>query len=270
MNTVRLSVSGMGEVAAGLSVRDLQVVSSVAKFKLMTTKHIERLYFVDGTPSSNERRSRLALNRLTKLRVLHRLERRVGGVRSGSSGQVYTLDVVGQFVANVAEPSGRKRRPFEPGWPYVAHTLKVSELFVRLTEAAREGRFELVEFEPEPTSWRSFFGPGGGRVSLKPDAFVRAAKGEFEELRFVEVDLATESSTALIRKFRTYRQYWVSGKEQIRWDGVFPRVLWLAPSIPRLRMLVDVAGRQPAESWQLFGMRLFDEAAGAFIPEDEP
>jgi hypothetical protein len=259
----RLTPSKVAQLAATLGERDSEIVKTVAKLRLVTTPHIQRLHFVDGTPPSNGRRTRHALRRLTDRRVLKRLERRIGGVRAGSAGHIYALDVVGQYIAALAS-DGRRRRPVEPGLPYVAHRLAVSELYVLLEEANRDGALELIEFNAEPDCWRTFFGPGGGRMILKPDAFVRIGSDAFEELWFVEVDRGTQSTEALQRKFRLYRQYWSSGREQVLWGNVFPRVLWLAPSSARLRQLIDLAGAQPPESWQLFTVRLFDDAVRVF------
>lgn len=263
----RLTTSELALLAAALGERDLRIVATVAKLRLVTTRQVQRLHFVDGTAKSNARMARDVLRRLTTHRVLARLERRIGGVRAGSSGYIYALDVAGQRIAGMVSEDARRRRPVEPGLPYVEHRLAVSELYVQLEEASRNENLEVVEFAAEPDCWRPFFGPGGARTFLKPDAFVRTAKDEFEQLWFVEVDRATQSTAALKRKFRIYRQYWTSGREQQRWGDVFPRVLWLAPSVSRLRQLIDVAGAQPAEAWRLFTVRLFDEAIEVMTSE---
>lgn len=202
-------------------------------------------------------------NGLTDLGVLHRLDRRVGGVRAGSASGIYALGPAGQWLA-ARDDGARRRRPSEPGLPYVAHTLAISELRILFEEADRSGAFRLLDFEAEPECWRTFFGSGGARLRLKPDAFVRVARGEVEELAFVEVDLGTESTTALKTKFRAYRSYWSAGREQARWDGTFPRVLFLAPNARRLGKLIDVAASQPPESWKIFSVRLYDEAVATF------
>lgn len=264
----RLTAAELAQIAGCVSERDRDIVRTVLRFRLVAMPQIERLYFTSGTPASNARQARATLQRLTDLRVLHRLERRIGGIRAGSAAHVYCLGSAGHYLAGLEAPEARRRRPKEPGLPYVRHTLAVTELYVRLTEAQRAAKVELIEFTPEPACWRSFFGPGGARAMLKPDAFVRTGNGDMEELHFVEVDQATEGTEALRRKFRAYRAYWQTGREQARWDGTFPRVLWLGPSVTRLRTLIDVAASQPPESWKLFGVRLYEEAVSAFIPKE--
>ena len=107
-------------------------------------------------------------------RLLLRLPRIMGGARAGSAGFVYGLDTAG---ARLTAPGDRRRQPWNVGLPFLAHSLAVTELYVRLVEAHRLGTFELASFTGEPACWRSFSGPGGGRVTLQPDASVTVDKG---------------------------------------------------------------------------------------------
>ncbi len=265
-----LTADVLNRVVSSLSDRDRDIVLVVAKLRYLTTTQIQHLFFVDGTNQSNARSARLVLRRLTDLRVLSRLDRRIGGVRAGSAGQVYSLDLAGQFLLAGHDRDGRRRRPPEPSLLFVSHTLAVADLYVHLSEAARAKKIELLEFQAEPMCWRSFFGPGGARMTLKPDAFLRIGRDAYEDLWFIEVDRATESTTALTTKFRTYRQYWSSGKEQQRWGDVFPRVLWLAPTVGRVRQLIDIAARQPTDAAKLFTVRPAHEAQATLITENQP
>lgn len=265
-----LTSSLLERTVASLGDRDRMVIETVAKFRYATTVQLQRLFFADGPRDSNARRARLSLRRLAELRVLLRLERRVGGVRAGSAGQVYSVDLAGQYLLAVNGLTTR-RRPLEPSHSFVRHSLAVTELFVLLTEAERSGLLKILEFEPEPPCWRPFVGPSGARGTLKPDAFVVVGSDHEDdpELWFVEVDRATESSTALKNKFRTYRQYWTTGIEQAKWENVFPRVLWLAPDARRIRTLIDVATSEPAEVWKLHTIRPYSEALLVLTPEGE-
>jgi hypothetical protein len=126
--------------------------------------------------------------------------------------------------------------------------------------AERAGTFERMTFTAEPACWRTFFGPGGGRLTLKPDAYVRLQLGRYEDHWFVEVDRSTESRSTLARKADSYRAYWQSGTEQAR-TGVFPRVIFLVPDDARREVITEVLSRQPAEVWPLFVVARADEAA---------
>ncbi len=224
----------LGALAAELSVRDHAVLASVAQLRLLTARQIERLHFGGGqpapTPLSRARSCRRALERLARNRLLTRLERRIGGMRAGSASFIYAIGPAGQ---RLVEQSGPRRRHREPSSPFVEHTLAVGELYVRLHEAARDGRLALLApVEPEPQCWRTLSSVGGTRSWLKPDLAIDLAAGEYEYRWFVEVDLGTEHRPALLRKCRAYESYYRSGVEQAA-HGVFPRVLWVARDAAR-------------------------------------
>lgn len=252
---IRLSPRRLADLAESLSERDRLVIETLREFRLATSAHVQRLHFIDGTHLSNLRRCRDTLKRLSDLRVLHRLDRRVGGIRSGSSGFVYALDVAGLRLAGA---SNRPQRPTLPSLPYLAHVLAVTELGVRLREASR-ARFEILALQAEPSCWREYVGSSGARIFLKSDMFVQVLAGRDESAYFVEVDLASESATALARKFARHHAYVASGLEEHRL-GYTPRVLWLVPDERRRALLLDVAAKQPADSWALHLVKLYDEA----------
>jgi hypothetical protein len=260
----RITPARVAWVMERLGPRDLAIIQSLARVRVASAQQLQRLHFFSSSPLSNARSARATLARLAQWRVLSRLERRVGGVRSGSASYVYALDGVGQRILDGARPIGgsRFRRPWTPSVSFVDHTLAVTELYVRLVEAERDGLLQVLAFDAEPACWRSFNGSGGEVVMVKPDAYSVLGVGEFEEHAFIEVDRGTESSQALRVKFDRYRAYWVSGREQ-RTKDVFPRVVWLVPDSGRQRQLVDIAGRQPAEAWQLFKVGLFEDAVSA-------
>lgn len=252
----RLSGRRLAELAEGLSPVDWALLHTLARVRLATADQLGRLHFHER-PSAN-RQVRRQLDKLAGDRFVCRLPRRVGGIKAGSAGQVYALDVAGQRL--VQPPTGsHPRRPYIPGPPFVAHVLAVSELFVGLTAAARTGDVDLLAFDAEPACWRAFSGPGGGRLRLKPDAFVRIGIGNYEYRWLVEVDRATEAPSVLHRKALLYVRYWQSGREQSR-GNVFPKVLWVVPDAKRQEVLIDVLSRQAAEAWVLFAVTTSDQA----------
>lgn len=225
--------------AAGSSV-----LATLRRTRVASAAQLERLHFADVS----RRQARSTLASLTDRRFLARLPRIVGGVRAGSAGYVYVLDVAG---LRLGQAGGRIARPWPVGGPFLAHSLAVTELFTGLAERVRQSGVQLLDFRAEPGCWRSFAGPGGGRVVLKPDAEVVLADEQFEDRWFVEVDRATESRPTLKRKLDRYVEYWRCGQEQAN-SGVFPRVLWVVPDDARLAALVDLFGRLPVEAWPVF------------------
>jgi hypothetical protein len=258
-----------GEMAAlgdAMTLPEREIVAVVATMRLMTHAQLGRLIDLDAnaSPASSARATRRLLARLTGLRVLARLERRIGGARSGSAGYVYYLGPVGQRLMAYWSGSGLVRGRFrpEPGGRYVRHRLAVSGLYVELRAAAHEGSLDLLDFQAEPACWRRSVDGFGGATILKPDACVRIGLGAYEDSFFIEVDLGTESRSVIARKLRVYRDYFQSGSEQTK-HGVFPRVLLLANNQARRDLLVGLATRLPAEDWAIFTVTTLDRALSA-------
>ena len=253
--TVAVTSNRLVRLRSQLADRDWQIIATLERVRLATSGQLEALHF----PDVSRRRAQQRLAVLTERRVLARLPRVIGGVRAGSRGHVYALDVAGQRLANLDRVS-RPRPPRPVGRRYVDHILAVTHIYVSLVLAERAGSLRIVRFDGEPASWRSFYGPGGARLMVNPDAHaVLLVKGA-EDHWFFEVDLDTEHAPTLARKCAIYRAYWQSGAEEAR-TGVFPRVLWLVPDEPRARVLRQVFRRQPDEADMLFDVAL----AGAVV-----
>jgi hypothetical protein len=189
----------------------------------------------------------------------------MGGVRGGSTSIVYALGPVGRrlLIARGHTP----RRLSDIGERYIAHALAVTELVIRLAEADRDGRIEVIGgVQSEPGCWRGFLAGIGTRLVLKPDLFLRTGAGALEDRWFIEVDLGTESSATIARKAARYVHYLAEGSEQAR-HGVFPRVLFTAPNQRRLdqlhRALAGVGEAPPG----LFTVWLFEETIGRLESE---
>lgn len=233
-----------------LADRDWQIIATLERVRLATSGQLEDLHFANVS----QRRARRRLETLTELRILTRMPRRVGGVRAGSRGHVYALGMAGQRLSDL----DRDRRPRPPravGERYVNHVLAVTAVYVRLILAERAGMLRLGRFDGEPASWRTFFGPGGGRVTVNPDAYAVLILDGDEHHWFLELDLSTEHAPTIARKCAVYRSYWQSGTEEAR-TGVFPRVLWLVPDQARAEVLRSVIRRQSGEAAELFDVAL--------------
>jgi hypothetical protein len=242
------------QLRAGLTGRDWDIISTLARIRVATAAQLEALHF----ESVAKRRVRRSLASLTDRRILGRLPRRIGrtigGPMAGSSGHVYVLDVAGQRLASLAD-GGRIRRPWALGEGFLVHSLAVTDVYMQLALAERSGSIGNLRFDGEPRTWRSFLGPGGGRILLKPDAYVVLEVGGDRNYWFLEVDLGTEHAPTIARKCDLYRYYWQSGTEDER-TGVFPRVLWLVPDERRVEVIRGVIRRQLDEGRELFDVAL--------------
>jgi hypothetical protein len=239
---------------------DWAVLADVATMRLARATDLEALAALRGDMPGRQFRRRL--QRLYELDVLGRLERRIGGQRSGSSGWVYALGLAGQRLLDPGEVTS-VRRPWTPRPTWLRHALAVGHLYPVLRQADARGRLQLHSFEPEPVCWRPFTDEDGP-VTLKPDALARFDVDDITASVFVEVDCATESPNTLARKADVYRRYWLTDTEQEA-HGVFPEVLWLVPSEARLRTMQRVIARQPDETEGLHRAELYDQALRAFL-----
>jgi hypothetical protein len=258
----RLDTAGLTALGEQMGEAERGILEIVGRLRLMSHAQLASLLGLgtvdlSASPISRARHARRLLQRLTELGLLARLDRRIGGLRAGSSGYVYYLGPAGQRLLAYWQGQGLVRgryRP-EPALRYVAHRLSVTQVYVDLPMAAAARELELLTFNVEPDCWRTHETGFGGQVVIKPDAFVRIGVGAYEDRCFVEVDLGTESRSVIARKLRTYAAYYMSGQEQAA-HGVFPRVVLLTNSEERKGALVDVCSRLPAEDWQLFSVGL--------------
>jgi len=254
-------------LAGRLSERDRAIVRDVVRLRFMTAGQLGRLHFAAiAQPVTRVRRVQRTLGRLVEHGLLVRCQRRVGGVRAGSSS--YTYAASAEAIRLVGYLDGRgipaARAVHEPGTSFVDHSVACSELYVRLIEAERDGRLELLEHQAEPDCWRSYLGAIGARLSLRPDAFVAVGVGEFEQRSFVEIDRGSEGTSALRRKLGAYIDYARSGVEQQRHE-VFPRVVWQVTSHPRAVVLGELIAELPAASRTLFTVAMPTEVVSRLI-----
>lgn len=223
--------------------RRRRIVQLVAELRLMSGGQIQRLLFTDGsTLAADQRHARRELAWLTDRRLLHRLERRIGGQRAGSEGTVYSLGPIGRRAVEFWDGHGltRPSTTWEPGAPFVDHTLGVSSVYVELNGRAQAGEFEVLVWESEPVCWRTYVGPYGDRRELRPDAFVVTADSDYTYSWFVEFDRGTERIGTLRRKLQAYIDYAASRESTTR-DRVSPHVLWIAPTSDRASRIESLA-----------------------------
>lgn len=217
-----------------LSERDVAILESLRSHRLLTTGQLRRLHFAYGhaTVAAASGATVRVLTRLEAHNLVARLARRIGGVRSGSSGIAWQLGATGERLLRTMHGQKQRRRYVEPSPAFTAHTLAVAELAVELHELQDRRTVELISIETEPSCWRSFVGPHGALEWLKPDLYAVTASGDYEDHWFVEADLATEHPPVVVRKAKVYQRYAATGAHQAR-HGLFPAVVWIVPGTAR-------------------------------------
>jgi len=253
----RISASAIDVINRHLTDRDRAILRSVDEHQFLTVHHIETLHFDSIAPAARSRITRRVLARLRGLRVLDVLDRRIGGIRSGSQGLIYHVGVSGDRLLERPVRRGARLR-YEPSVRFLAHRLAVADTHVALTVAYRESSIELIDSAVEPATWRTYTGIGAARRILKPDLFAEIATSDgLVRAWFIEIDLGTEHIPTLLAKCREYEAYRQTGIEQER-HGAFPVVIWsLAHGDPakaerRRQVFAEAIARDPRLPTALF------------------
>lgn len=251
----RVQAADVEQLRGALGERDWAVLRDVTRLRLASGNQLERLHFTGLSEASGGVVRRRVLGRLVQTRALATLPRRIGGVRAGSAGLVYHLDVAGQRLVS---PDGRARRLDPPGERYMRHVLAVSELYVNLVERARQNAgTQLDQFETEPR-WSD-----GRHSLLKPDAYAVVADEAHRDYWWVEVDLATEHLPTIKRKLATYVDFYRNG--YLGPVQVMPWVLVTVPDSERFSQIVRLIHQLPHRADELFTVAVHNDAADVIM-----
>ena len=99
----------LAELEQTLSDRDREVLTTLARVRVATARQLYQLHFEGVT----RRQARAVLASLSGRQLITRLPRVVGGVRAGSTGYVYTLDLAG--IRLMHPDHMRPQRPWSVG-----------------------------------------------------------------------------------------------------------------------------------------------------------
>lgn len=235
MTTTRISRRELERIREAMSERDWAITRLIARHRFVTSIQLRRVFFVrHATQGAATRACIRVLDRLMALRIVTRLERRVGGHRHGSAAFIWCLDIIGDRLTRGS--GAARRRTYEPSLTFLAHTLEVAETHVRLIEATRDQGPTLARVEIETEAWRPYLAPTGARTMLKPDLMISLRTPDYDDLWYLEVDLGSESLPVLLRKSHAYDDYRHTGTAQ-REHGIYPRVLWAMSSVARAQRL---------------------------------
>ncbi|MBN9181206.1 MAG: replication-relaxation family protein, partial [Microbacterium sp.] len=216
-----------------MSDRDWLILRSIDEYRYLLTRQIARLHFdLAAGAKTIPRTANLTLGRLRELGLVRELDRRIGGVRAGSSGKVWQLTETANRLLSWrdGETPAQRLRAIEPGATFLEHTLAVAEVVLDLNDAAAAHDVAVSRVELEPAAWRPYLNRSGATVRLKPDLALVTTSGGYQDAWFFEVDRATEPPGRIVRKCLQYQDYRHTGHEQAQ-TGVFPAVVWVVPSL---------------------------------------
>ncbi len=263
----RVSGAQLRTLAGGLSPRDWQILRFVAAHRFASTTQIREVFFSGhATPLAAARACIRVLDRHLRDRLLGRLDRRVGGVKHGSSSFIWHLDVVGTRLVSTGE--GRRRLTV-PSVEFLEHTLAVGDTHVALLALARTGVLTAERIDVETTAWRPFTTALGTASVLKPDLYAHLSTPDYDDHWYIEVDRGTEHLPVLLAKCRAYSAYRATGRAQAE-HGVFPRVLWVLPIQRRVAALTAAVRADPGLDDRLFVVIPPDRLAASVSDPPDP
>jgi Replication-relaxation len=261
----RITTTHLIMLADQLSDRDKAILTDLERTRVLTGAQLQRLHFDPNNAPSRARDRRRVLQRLTELDLVTTLDRRIGGIRAGSAGHIYTLTPAGQRLQALRcgeQLTERLRRPHTPGAPFLDHTLAISETYVTLIEASRHQNFHVSTFLGEPACWH----PAGNNQYLHPDAYLVLATSTHQDCWWLEVDQATESLPRIKHKCRTYLNFLTHGGTGP--DTAPPRILFTTPDTDRTDAIQKVITKQTTtETDQLICVTTHEDAPKFLITE---
>lgn len=244
MTGPRVSVARLRLLADELTPRYTAPLPHLGRARLLTGAQLDRLLSApDLSAETVGRVRRRIMARLHRMGLVGMLERRVGGVRTGSAGHVYALTSAGHtFLALLGgePPPGRVRHSATPGPLFLTHALTISGIYVDLIEHSQKGGFHVHTFTTEPQCWH----PTGNGGYLRPDAYTVLQTRVHADYWWVEVDQSTESPPRLRAKASAYRDHFTSGG--VGPDGVPPRVLFTAPDTEHAQAITHAVTTSPS------------------------
>ncbi|MDQ3764360.1 MAG: replication-relaxation family protein [Actinomycetota bacterium] len=263
---MRITHASLAALVDQFSERDRAILADLERARVLTGAQLQRLHFTPVNQDSRARDRRRVLQRLTDLDLVSTLDRRIGGIRAGSAGHVYTLTPVGrrlQALQRGQQLTGRLRHPRTPGAPFLNHALAISEIYVTLIETSRHHDFHVSTFQGEPACWHP---TGHNNQYLHPDAYLVLATSAHQDCWWLEVDQATESLPRIKRKCRSYLDFLIRGG--VGPDAVPPRILFTTPDADRCDAIRKVITKvSTTEADQLINVTTHTHASKFLITE---
>lgn len=249
-----------------LTPRDEQILFELDKCQVMLTHQVQRLLFTDSANGeASNKACRRNLNKLSGYGLVGKLDRRIGGFKAGSSAHIWYLTEAGYRMLGLYYPDRvyKRKRFVEPSSLTLKHRATAVECYVQLMIMEQEGKLFAKNIELETASWRTYI-HNGKKTNLKPDLFADIIRDGYEYLYFIEIDLATETMTDIIRQCERYHDYY---EAQVAKAELFPAVLWIVPNKKRKDLFIKVLKKQYEKAEHLFSVIAADELEDYMMAE---
>lgn len=233
--------------AMKLTDRDIELLITVSRFRVMTTPQLETLFFT--SPSTAQYR----LQRLFQHEFLERQFLSVLGSAPTSSRTLYTLGERG--VAAVAQATDTEvREIYRPkggvyAWKFIEHTLAINDVRIAVMLGSRIHGFRLEQWLDE-ASFRASpdyveVRTESGRIQRKPvypDAYFYLNTPRGKARFFLELDRGVEPRAKIKPQFIVYEAYTTSKRYEERFQAKSLRILVVTTTPQRLASLKKVVG----------------------------
>lgn len=261
----RLTTTRLQDMRGELSPRYLSVLPHLKKTRVLTGAHLDRLLTEpDQSTETTARVRRRIMTRLTDLGLVSALERRIGGVRAGSAGHIYTLTTAGHKILELTQGNHnttRRVRHRATSPLFLTHALTISGIYVNLVETGSTGNFRILRFDTEPASWWT----SSHGTHLRPDAYAVLHTKTHADCWWLEIDQGSENTPRLRAKITAYLTHADSGGTGP--DGALPRVLFTTPDQPRAETIQTLITKTLTADSGLITVTTHEQAAAVLAGE---
>jgi hypothetical protein len=265
-----------------LTARDVQILTAVYEYRVLTRFHIERLLFPPGASSRC----------ILRLRLLHEhgyLERQEQSSTPSEGRKPYLYLLTEQTARLLADALGGEREQI--AWKpsdntlsqlFLGHLLAGQDVHVAVAVSARRHGFALARWINEAALRSahakdvvSVQGPKGGlqKVPVVPDGSFTLRVDDRRAWFFIEIDRGTVTADALDftrrdweKKIRAYQAWHASGLFRARYEVPNFRVLTITTGERRLSRLRQVT--EEANGRRRYWFSTFDRIRGGDILTD--
>lgn len=253
-----------------LTPRDAAILMAVYRYRALTTKQVEKLFFSDGNAGGLSSKANTRCQYRLQLLYHHRYLAREEQAQKPSEGRkafVYFLDKQGaQLVEELLDGEELDWKPGEHkvSTLFLDHLLATSDARIAITKAANKQNFSVATWLDDRTLKRRqmtdvvmLHGPQGRvqRAAVVPDGYFLLDTGQYLYHHFLEIDLGTVTGAASTwgkrdwaRKVSAYLEYHQSGKYQERYKTQGLRILTVTTSEKRLSRLKAITEKTGGRS----------------------
>jgi len=247
--------------------KELDILWNTRKYHFLTTAHIKRLHFKAGTTdAANLRAANKCMKRLRELGLVAPLERRIGGVRAGSSALIWHLTEPGERLLWLDEPDKKhtRKRFEEPSADFLHQTLAVAEAAVSIiTLAECQDGLSIRRLD---TDFSYVVRYRDETISIKPGLYVVLHWDGYEYHWFVETAPYWDIVRNLVRRTEKYCKVYQQGAFQGQ-VGVFPLTVFMLPDDEQKIKLEQTINEQMPDYIRLFRFTTQDALEKAICAE---